>query len=421
VTAADERTCLDREALDARCDALEAWIAANGWSGFDPFDIIEPRWVQRTLYADSKVVQLCLAYPLSASLKFAPQMWRAVLRVPKRLNAKGLGLLARGHLARLSSSGDPRHERRSRELLDWLLANPSPGYRGLCWGYPFDWQSRVFIPKGTPSSVVSFAVGDALLTAYQQLGDERYLEGARSVCEFFLRDLRVTTEQDGTWCFSYTPLDTFQVHNANLFVAQLLVRVGVELSDARLIEAGLRAADFTRNQQHADGSIDYWGRSQQHEPPHRNDHYHAGFEIRSFLAVHRATGDSKYLEAAQRYYSYYRHHLLERTETGFVPRFTPQHLYPIDIHSCAEAIYLNALMLDVDPHAGEILKTLVANVLTRMAAPDGSFYYRIYRVAGFERTDKSRYLRWGQAWMFLALSSLVAALRPSASGNTAAA
>ena len=45
----------------------------------------------------------------------------------------------------------PRWLTKARALADDLLTESVPGYTGVCWGYPFDWQSvSRLIPKGTP-------------------------------------------------------------------------------------------------------------------------------------------------------------------------------------------------------------------------------------------------------------------------------
>jgi hypothetical protein len=49
--------------------------------------------------------------------------------------------------------------------------------------------------------------------------------------------------------------------------------------------------------------------------------------------------------------------------------------------------------------------------IKNMAAPDGSFYYQRHRLW----TNRASYMRWGQAWMFRALTRLQLASRSFAS------
>jgi hypothetical protein len=45
--------------------------------------------------------------------------------------------------------------------------------------------------------------------------------------------------------------------------------------------------------------------------------------------------------------------------------------------------------------------------MKNMRSPDGSFFYQRHRLA----TNRTPYMRWGQAWMFRALARLLPASR----------
>ena len=67
----------------------------------------------------------------------------------------------------------------ARQLLDWLIAHPSPGFAWLCWGYPYPWQDvGFFAPRDFPNRVVTSFVGQALLDGYETLEEQRYLDVA---------------------------------------------------------------------------------------------------------------------------------------------------------------------------------------------------------------------------------------------------
>ena len=52
------------------------------------------------------------------------------------------------------------------------------------------------------------------------------LEIARSVCDFILRDLPRTVENDEEICFSYAPNSDTRIFNASLLAAEVLASVG---------------------------------------------------------------------------------------------------------------------------------------------------------------------------------------------------
>jgi hypothetical protein len=325
--------------------------------------------------------------------------------VKKQINAKGMGLFARAYLNLFETTGDEMYRKKALSCLEWLEQNPSKGYSGLCWGYPFDWQNVVFIPKGTPSAVVSSIVGDGFWTAYQVFGDCRYLEICDDICRFFVNDLNIDRLPNGNLCFSYTPLDDFHVHNANLFVGEFLTRVGHALSKQQYVEMGAHAAGYALSEQNPDGSLYYWGRVQDHHNPHHIDAYHSGFEIRALYGMSKWTGEARYQQAVRRYYAFYRNNLLTEHDRAIRPKNTPNSVYPVNIHSCAEAILCSATVADELPEAREVLPGLCRFVVSKMQTEAGWFIYIIRQTRAGEQVIKIPYMRWGQAWMLLSLSA----------------
>jgi uncharacterized protein YyaL (SSP411 family) len=315
-----------------------------------------------------------------------------------------MGLFARGYLDLYQATGKEEFKEKALYCLEWLVKNPSPGYAGACWGYPFNWQSQVFIPLGTPSAVVSSVVGDAFWRAYEVLGDEGYLEICDRICQFFLKDLHIDEIDQGCVCFSYTPGDDFHVHNANLFVAEFLTRVGLSLHQNDYVEWGRRAAEYALREQNPDGSLYYWGKVQNDHSPDHIDHYHSGFEIRSLYKIWKWTEDSRYLQAAEKYYRFYLENLISRQGGYTLPKMKPDALYPIDIHSCAESLLCNTTLADDFEKARLLLPELSDWIIPNMQTDAGWFIYRIEEGKNGERRVEIPYLRWGQAWSLHALT-----------------
>jgi len=83
-----------------------------------------------------------------------------------------------------------------------------------------------------------------------------------------------------------------------------------------------------------------------------------------------------------------------------IPKYYPDRIYPVDIHSCAQAIItlkkLQAFRSDVEDWLDKVVEWTLEN----MRSQSGYFYFQKYRLY----TNKIRYMRWSQAWMFKALS-----------------
>ncbi|MFQ5687593.1 MAG: hypothetical protein ACE5GV_13145, partial [Candidatus Scalindua sp.] len=260
--------------LDKAIFALVKWIEGNGWAGYDPYDIKERtfyKMVSQTKYPRLVVERIFLDQ--------FPVTMRKLFKVRKRINAKAMGLFAHAFADLYVIYKNQEYLNRSQECLNWLMTNRSKGFNGNCWGYPFDWYTRVTIPKFTPSAVVTNVVADAFYLASQIFKRKEYELIAKDTINFFLKDLKVDRIDHDKICFSYTPVDHFHIHNANLFVARQLIRFGRLEGDNVSIEMGLKAINYTLSHQNPDGSWFYWG------PPStvvkHVDHYHTGFVLRA--------------------------------------------------------------------------------------------------------------------------------------------
>lgn len=382
----------------------EDWMDKNGYRGYDPHDIKGLSLFIYFLKPGHGILMKIIRKPFLWSLDYFPMLLRKIFGVPKTVNAKGMALFAKAYLNMYMITKDEKYKANALDRLQWLLDNKSKGFKNNAWGYPFDWQSGVFTPAGTPACVVCYAVNDAFWLAYKVLNEKKYLDICTGIARFFMEDLNKDVIDENTLCFSYTPLDHLHVHNANLMVAEVLIRVGKEINEESFISTGLKASNYAIKEQQADGSIFYWGNDQQYHSPGAIDHYHTGFEIRCLSAIARLTGLSSYESAWQRYYDFYlANFLLEKGDELF-PKMTPKSLYPINIHSCAEAIIMNAGLMKYRPEPATFIDRITTTIIDNMQNENGSFFYMKRKLGPLVLTDKIPHIRWGQAWMYMALS-----------------
>ncbi len=377
---------------------LDAWLSRNGWAGYDPYDLKGlPLFRNDTPTVFEKMIR---EVTFKTEL-FAPLLLRRIFRVKKEINAKAMGLFADGYLNLYQVTKKRSYLEKAEETVRWLDKNYSVGYSGKCWGYPFDWQSRIFIPKATPSSVVSTTVGNAYWNFYILTGERKYLRTCTSICNFFIQNLNIDQIDKDKICFSYTPLDGFHVHNANLFVAEFLIRVGKEIGNDKFVELGSKAVNYALSEQNEDGSLCYWGKDQDNQ--FHIDHYHSGFEIRCLHSVWKFTREERIYRAVDRYYRFY---LTNFFEHKTIPKLTPENKYPINIHTCAEALLCTATLTPDFPSGREYLANTARWISENMQDSTGYFYYMIRNLKGIEWKTKIPYIRWGQAWMLKGLSEV---------------
>ena len=273
----------------------------------------------------------------------------------------------------------------------------------MCWDIPSNGIVEQLFHANTPTSVVTVSAFDAFWEAFKLTGNGKYLEKCLSIGNFFATELSKQFTKNNYLCFSYTPLDDFEVHNINLLVANALLKLGKEINNNFFCELGIQAADFTIGEQNLMDQFTI-GQKQNYRDPFTIDHYHSGFEIRSLHGIWSSTNEKRFKDSFMKYYEYYYNNLMFRVNGKVIPKLTPDSIYPIDIHACAESIYLSSILGVFDERAFNDLKKLVPWVIERMKMKTGWYRYMIYKYGFIKIYSNIIYMRWGQAWMFLALT-----------------
>jgi hypothetical protein len=398
---------------------LWKWCRAQGLAGYDPYDGLNSRWFQATPLKHSRAARL-------AWIQFhkrSPINFRRPAGVPRERNAKAIALFALAALADFRRHPTKENEIEARELLDDLIWMSLKGFKGACWGYNFDWQSRsFFLPRGTPTIVPTAFAARALCEAADVLSRDEYLPFARTICDFILNDLNRSEETSDEVCFSYSPLDRTRVFNASLLAGETLATVGRLSEEQSLIDWAQRAARYVVRRQQQDGSWAYGADSHQAW----SDNFHTAYILTSLSeimaanvsepgadqgpragsprGVEVATGSSTDFDnALRRGYDFW-------VEQFFLadgwPKYFPDHLYPVDIHSAASAIIALIELRRHIPNTLLLAKEIANWTLDNLRDEQGFFYYQKRR----SFTVKIPYMRWSQAWMMYALARLREAL-----------
>jgi len=387
------------------------WLKKNGWAGWDPYDIYDNQigmWIAKR----ENLVQRIASGVTSRANELCPNTLRKMLRVKPRINAKAMGLFAAGFLQLEASENTPRQIEGESGYLPcfrWLENHKVVQFGGCGWGYPFDWKSRVLIPRNTPTIVNSTIIGDAYWLRYKYHRDNESLSQCENICEFILNGLnRTGHKDDGLFCFSYTPVDKFQVHNANLFGAEFLIRVGIETGRDDWLETGLAAARFSLSEVLDDGTLNYWSNEQSKGV--QQDTYHSGFEIRALNSIACLTGLQEFRQAADKYFSTW---LRDYFTKDGSPCLTRMQTDVTEVHSLAESLLCITKMFESGNFSSEMFLKKVerifpsADKLWVSEMPEqGYFASKRRKHLGCERNVNIPYIRWGQAWMFCALANV---------------
>ena len=366
-------------------DQLFAWCQEHDFAGHDPFDALNSRLFQATLFAQSRNARLIF----TQAVKRSPADLRALMRVPAERNAKGIALFTLAQIANHRRVKTAESEAGVREFIAGLLAMKVDGYSGACWGYNFDWQSRnFFAPRGTPTIVPTAFAARALIEAGQD---------ARSVCEFIMNDLPRTVNTETEVCFSYAPNTNTRILNASLLAAEVLASVGHQTAEQQLINLAGRATRYVINNQQPDGSWLYGTDPKQSWI----DNFHTAYVLFSLKRISDISlRKNEFQPALERGYQYWKNTFF--LADGW-PKYYDHELYPADAHAAASAIvtFLECRALDDDALA--LAQKVATWTIQNLRDRRGFFYYQRRRFY----TVRKPYMRWTQAWMLYALSRLL--------------
>ncbi len=366
-------------------EEMLAYIESEDYAGYDPYDALNSPLL-RWLGANSKWVRV----GVTQLVRRSPVNLRPLLGIRKGHNPKGIGLFLWGYTRLYALTKEPRYLERVDYLLGLLEKLQSPGHAGTCWGYNFDWQSRTFLrPKGTPTIVNSSFIGHALLDCYEQTGRQRALELATPIKDFILGDLH-RTSLNGTFCFSYTPVDTEAVHNANLLGASILARLARYCDDERLAPAITASVGYSMRHQRQDGSWVYAETDIQGWV----DSFHTGFNLQAIRYILEAGFAAEHRAAYRRGVEFYAGNFFLADGT---PKYYHDRTYPLDIHSAAQAVCFFATE---GTEYRDLTEKIVVWMLRHMYSDRGYFYSR----RGKWLTSRIPYMRWSQAWAFHSLT-----------------
>ena len=384
--------------LDAgQLKKLKKYIVENDFIGYDPFDGLSSSLFNLPFLRDNRALKI-LWIQIN---KLCPINLRSLFLVPKGFNVKAGALFLMGYINLLPISGVDEIGGNVRNLLSRILSSQVKTDHGLGFGYNFDWEARAFsAPKGTPNAIVSSFVGRALISYARKFeaNVENELEGIK---EFFLLDMKGHEDKDNLW-FYYIPDKNIVVHNANLMSALFLSQYyNYKGSTDREVKIAVqKAVNFSTGDIGQDFSWPY-GTSSFHRWV---DNFHTAFNLEALMGIDDVFPEFGLIEVINKVLGYYLENLFTLDGT---PKYYNNNIYPVDIHSVAQTkilftqLFKKRELFDFDRKRAEIIKNKNDKWIEKFQSKEGYFYYRKTRFFW----NRIPYMRWGQAWMFYALST----------------
>lgn len=379
-----------KEALEK----LRSYIEKEEFKGYDPYDTLNSKFPFRYL---GKIIPV-LAIQFQ---KRNPVNIRPLLGIKKDYNPKALGLLLYGYASLQLKDNHKDYSRQINFLFRYLKENYSKGYSGYCWGYNFDWASSgKYIKAFSPNIVVTAFIAKGIFKYYELTKDAEALKILESICDFILKDLPRTETEEGI-CFGYTTLEADCCYNASLLASMILAQQYSLSKNKVHFEYAKKAVDFVLSKQHPDGHWNYSFDIKTGTERKQID-FHQGYVIDNILDFmhYCEVNDAKYIEAVKKGAAFYKEN--QFFENGQSKWRLPKD-YPVEIHNQSQGIITLCKTTHLNIEYLAFAKKIATWTIQNMQDKKGFFYYR--KLKGY--THKTSYMRWSQAWMFVALIELL--------------
>lgn len=378
---------------------LEKYIKKEQYKGYDPYDTLNS-WIP------FKYLGIWPAAIATQIQKRNPINIRPLLGIKKDINPKAFGLFLQAYSILYNKTKNKEYLDKANYFFQWLKDNYSKGYSGYCWGYNFPWANpnHSYGPY-MPSSVVTGFVCKGMYEYYKITNNEKAKEILISASDFIMNDIPVSKDENGL-CFSYTPLQRDLCFNSSLLAAEILAKTSTLCPKSELKEKAISAVEWVIAHQKEDGRWNYSidinsGKEYQQIDFHQGYVLESIYEIKNVLNIK----NEKWEESLKRGIKFYREQQFFPDGSSYwrLPK-----KWPVEIHNQAQGIITFLKLNEYYPNSKEFASTIAKWTIKNMQAKDGHFYYHNFKYY----KHKISYMRWSNAWIFLALTFLIEELLP---------
>jgi hypothetical protein len=371
---------------------LQFHIESENFKGYDPYDTLNSPWPFHWLGKWGPILAIQFQ-------KRNPFNIRKLLGIKKDYNPKAMGLFLHAYSLQYQLKKDEAILQQMEFLFNWLLENKTKGYDEYCWGYNFDWASPVkFLKKYSPTIVVSGFVAKGIFEYYQATQNQKAFEVLKRIGNFAEKELAWTKNEDG-YCVSYSTKEVDCCYNANMLGAELYARLYSISNEPKYKDLACKMTDFTIAHQQENGSWNYSIDIKTGKERTQID-FHQGYVLDSIHYVLKYCGENEiYKEALKKGAEYYfKNQFKENGQSLFrLPK-----KYPVEIHNQSQGIITLTRLAYLNTQYAIFAEVIAQWTTENMQSKKGYFYYKKYPMY----TIKTPFMRWSQAWIFLALTEL---------------
>ncbi|AKB50197.1 hypothetical protein MSBRW_0944 [Methanosarcina barkeri str. Wiesmoor] len=379
-------------------ESLHKWVKDQAYYGWDPYDALNSKFI----------LKLCMGSPSLEILatqinKYSIVNFRPLLRVEKGIDVKGMALFAQAYSKMYTLTADENYK---NDLLNCMLFLKEKSlvsiYGHDCWAghyYNFRNSDKSILSPNIPDVITTSNVIKAAVESYKVLKRNDLIKMARSGYEFLTNSL-LHESKDGYFYLDYdSSSDGKIVINASAEGLSAICKLMHLFDDKNLKETSYNLAEFLITNQNTDGS---WIYSKYNNGKIRIQlDFHQGFIINSlleYLPFAALNQKDRIISSIKNGAKFYKEK--QFFEDGTCHFRYPQK-YPIDIHNQAQGIITFSKLAPFNNEFSNFSLKIALWTILNMQNRAGYFYYQKYRIF----RNNIPHIRWGQAWMMLALAT----------------
>lgn len=378
-------------------DSHYSWVKKERYYGWDPYDALNSILVQR----------LCMENPYLEILitqfnKYSPINLRPLLKIEKGRDLKGIALFAQAYSKMYNIAKEERYKDELKKCNSFIKEKSLKNkYKLDCWAshyFSYTGAVKSRLTTDTPDIIGTCQAIIALVESYKILKENTLKEMAVNACNFLIKDLLEEDGEDFFLKYTLTEKESM-ILNASAQGLEAISHLLLIYEDEELKDVCERLANFLIEKQRDDGS---WVYSIYKNGKIRIQlDFHQGYMIDGLLAfLPYSENKDEVILCIEKGAEFYKEVLFSENGQSYY-RYPMR--YPVDIHNQAQGIITFSTLDILDSKYLEFANKIAKWTVLNMQDNSGYFYYQKHRLF----TNKIPHMRWGQAWMMLALATIL--------------
>lgn len=380
-------------------ESLYQWVRFNRYMGWDPYDGLNTRFITKVENPYIKILAIQFN-------KYSPFNFRPILKIKEGIDVKGIALFSQAYSILYGLTGQKKFKTELKWTIKFLIRNSlKEVYDHYLWSshyFPVVGADKHTLAPDIPDIIGTSCAIKALSMASKILKKKSLLNYVQNSVEYIIKNM--ISEYKGRKYILYTPFDQNRIvpDATALFLDAVSNGYGEEINgDMVYLVEGL--VETLIALQKPNGSWPHAIYINSNSEYNQID-YHQGFLIDGLISVIRyidGKDRNQLVKTINQAIDLYKKTFLPNGQSYY--RYPKR--YPVDIHNQSQGIitFSKLYLYFNDPEYLQFAKKIALWTIENMQDNTGYYYYQKGRII----TNKIPYMRWSQAWMMLALATLL--------------